>query len=293
MESKADKPRAGVIGWPVGHSRSPLIHGWWLKHYDLSGRYDRVAVRPEELPDFLSRLVPEGWAGINITVPHKEAAFAWLEANGAILSDHACRLEAVNTLWIENGVLHADNTDTYGFMANFREHCPDWQASGQHVVVIGAGGAARAIVAGFQDAGVARITIANRTLSRAGSLVKDMGGPTGPALAAVPLDTLPELLETADVLVNTTTLGMKGHPPLDLDLAALAGHAIVADIVYVPLETPLLAAARARGLKTVEGLGMLLHQAVPGFEHWFGRRPEVTGELRALVEADIAGHEGA
>ncbi len=288
MESEMNVPRAAVIGWPIEHSRSPLIHGWWLRHYGLPGRYDRVAVRPEDLTDFLARLVPEGWAGINITVPHKEAAFAWLRDSGAVLSDHARRLEAVNTVWIENGRLQADNTDTYGFMANFREHCPDWQATGRHVIVIGAGGAARAIVTGFQDAGVERITVANRTPARAEALVQAMSQPQGPALAAAALTELPSLLKTADAVVNATTLGMKGQPPLAIDLAALPEHAVVADIVYVPLKTPLLAAAEARGLAVVEGLGMLLHQAVPGFERWFGLRPEVTPALRAHIEADLA-----
>jgi shikimate dehydrogenase len=286
-ESMAEIPRAAVIGWPVSHSRSPLIHGWWLRHYQLSGRYDRIAVRPEELAGFLEQLLPEGFRGVNITVPHKEAAYLLLREMGAEISEHAHRLRAVNTVWIEDGRIWADNTDSYGFMANFRQHCPDWEAGDKHVVIMGAGGAASAVLAGFQDEGVARITVVNRTFSRAEELTERLSLPQGPQLAAAPLEDLPQVLKQADVLVNATTLGMKGQPPLLIDIAALPPEAIVADIVYVPLKTPLLAQAEKRGLRTVEGLGMLLHQAVPGFERWFGIRPEVTPQLRAHIEADL------
>ncbi len=283
--------KACVIGWPIGHSRSPMIHGYWLRRYGIDGAYGKRAVQPEELEDFLLNLPREGLAGCNITVPHKEAAFRIVEqANPQGLTPLARALAAVNTVWLdEAGMLHADNTDVHGFMAHFAASVPAWRAAGQRVLVIGAGGAARAIVAGFMQAGVAHITIANRTEEKAHALAAELqqaldfrGNAKGAGLEA-----LPQLLARADVLVNTTTLGMTGQPALDIDLAPLPDDAVVADIVYVPLKTALLQQAEARGAHTVDGLGMLLHQAVPGFERWFGVRPEVTGELRRLLEADI------
>ncbi|HHN72636.1 MAG TPA: shikimate dehydrogenase [Thermopetrobacter sp.] len=277
-------PRACVIGWPVEHSRSPLIHEWWLKELGLPGRYEKRAVPPGELREFLLSLPRSGRRGCNVTVPHKEAAFRILRDAGAVIHDAARRLAAVNTVWLEGDRLHADNTDVHGFMANFRAHCPDWRPREHgNVLVVGAGGAARAVVAAFLEAGAENVTVANRTVEKAERLAEDLG----PGVTAIPFDDAAGRLPETDVLVNATTLGMEGRPPLPLDIAALPAHAIVADIVYVPLRTPLLAAAAARGLRTVEGLGMLLHQAVPGFEKWFGRRPRVTEALYRHLAADL------
>ena len=286
--------RACVIGWPIGHSRSPMIHGYWLREHGIDGDYDKRAVRPEELEDFLLNLPAHGLVGCNVTVPHKEAAFDIIRrVNPEGVSPLARALGAVNTVWLdERGRLCVDNTDVHGFMANFREHVPDWEAAGRHVVVIGAGGAARAVVAGFAREGVARISIVNRTPEKAERLAQELAGIGEAALTAAPLSDLSALLAAADVLVNATSLGMSGQPPLDIDLSPLPDHAVVADIVYVPLKTALLRRAEERGLATVEGLGMLLHQAVPGFEKWFGVRPEVTPELRALVAANIEREQG-
>ena len=285
----SEMKKACVIGWPIAHSRSPLIHGYWIERHGLNAAYEKVAVRPEELEDFLLDLPNSPYRGCNITVPHKEKAFEIIErVNPAGLSPLARKLKAINTVWIENGRLYADNTDVYGFMANFRSCVPDWSPDTARVLVIGAGGAARAVVAGFLDAGVRSVSVANRTVEKAERLVEELG-----AHEALPLSDLNKALSRFTVLVNTTVLGMKGQPPLDLSLQNLPEDAIVADIVYVPLITPLLAAARARGLRTVEGLGMLLHQAVPGFERWFGIKPAVTEELHARIAADIEKEDGA
>ena len=278
--------RACVIGWPVEHSRSPLIHGYWLRRYGVAGRYDRRAVQPEELEDFLLGLAGEGLRGCNVTIPHKERAWEIIsEANPEGIGRMGNRLKAVNTVWLDEvGRLHADNTDVHGFMANFHDRLGDWKGTGQHVVVLGAGGAARAVIAGFVDVGVRNVTVVNRTVEKAEKMAEELGEP----VRALPLEKLGEVMPEADVFVNATSLGMTGQPSLDLDLSPLPDDAVVADIVYVPLETDLLKRARQRGLRTVDGLGMLLHQAVPGFEKWFGVRPDVTPELRRLVEADLA-----
>jgi shikimate dehydrogenase len=286
--SKDGIPRACVIGWPIGHSRSPMIHRWWLKQHGLAGGYDKLAVPPGELEEFLLTLSERGLVGCNVTIPHKERAFEIVaRANPAGIAPMGRRLRAVNTIWLEDGRLHADNTDVHGFMANFRQALPDWRARGQRVAVLGAGGAARAVVAGFVDAGVEEVTLFNRTLAKAEALAAEMAAEDGASIAARALAELPEALPGMDVLVNATSLGMHGQPPLEIDLSPLPSHAAVADIVYTPLETRLLRQARERGLKAVEGLGMLLHQAAPGFEKWFGPRPRVTDELRRLVAADI------
>jgi shikimate dehydrogenase len=243
-------------------------------------------VPPERLRDFLLSLEREGYRGCNVTIPHKERAFEIVsQENPSGIGPMARRLAAVNTIWLEQGRLHADNTDVYGFMANFRQTLPDWSAEGKNIVVLGAGGAARAIVAGFSDAGVKEITVVNRTVEKAERLIADLAG--GAPLSAFGLSDLAAALARADVLVNATSLGMTGQPPLEVDLSPLPSGAVVADIVYAPLRTPLLERAAARGLKVVEGLGMLLHQAVPGFERWFGLRPQVTDDLRRIVEADV------
>ena len=279
--------RACVIGWPIRHSRSPLIHRFWLNKYGVKGDYEKIPVRPEELEDFLASLAANGLRGCNVTIPHKERAYEIVaRANPSGVNPMSRRLKAVNTIWLdEKGRLCADNTDVHGFMANFRQRQPQWRAKDQAVTVLGAGGAARAIVAGFIGAGVKSVTVVNRTGEKAKALAAEMGPPA----AAAGLDALPALLEKTDVFVNATSLGMTGQPPLSVPLGALPAHAIVADIVYAPLQTDLLRAAARRGLKTVDGLGMLLHQAAPGFEKWFGPRPEVTRDLRELIERDLEG----
>lgn len=274
--------RACVIGWPIEHSRSPLIHGHWLTRYGIEGTYTKVAVRPEEVAEFLRALSGHGYVGCNVTAPHKEAAFR----AAARVEEDARVVGVANTLWLEDGVLRATNTDTYGYMAHLSRSAPDWKGAGSVAAVIGAGGAARAIVYGLIRAGVRQVRVFNRSLERAQGLAADLGGDR---VRACSLDGLDDGIADAGLIVNTTTLGQKGQPPLDVDLARAPSSCVVSDIVYVPLETPLLAAARRRGLVAVDGLGMLLHQAVPGFERWFGVRPEVTEELRAVIVADIEG----
>lgn len=253
-----------------------MIHRHWLKTHGLAGSYEAIDVAPADFPSFLRNFFRFGFAGGNVTIPHKEAAFA-----GVARRDEAAELTgAVNTLWLEDGVLCGGNTDVLGFAGNLDRHAPEWRRS-RSAVVIGAGGAARAVILALKQAGVADIGIANRTLERAIELKDRFGSGISP----LRLDALPEALAGADLLVNTTSLGMHGE--LAADPAPMPAHAIVTDIVYVPLQTPLLAAAARRGLKTVDGLGMLLHQAAPGFAKWFGVMPEVTQDLRALVVADI------
>jgi len=271
--------RAFVVGYPISHSRSPLIHGFWLKELGIQGSYERIAVEPVAFETFATTLADQGFAGGNVTVPHKEAAFRLASVDDPVARD----LEAVNTLWFEAGVLKGMNTDVAGFLANLDQEAPGWSDSLGRVVVLGAGGASRAILYGLIQRGVGEILLINRTLERAEALARHFGS----KVKALPWDQAEVALEGADLLVNTTSLGMKGQQPLDLDLSRLPKSALVTDIVYVPLETPLLAAARQLGLARVDGLGMLLHQAVPGFERWFGARPEVTPQLRALVLADI------
>ncbi|MGA0561994.1 shikimate dehydrogenase [Ancylobacter sp. VNQ12] len=272
--------RAAIIGHPVAHSRSPLIHGYWLKQHGIDGDYGRLDVAPDEIEAFLGDFPASGLVGANVTVPHKEAAFRAAQERDPV----AQALGAVNTLWLENGTLHGANTDVHGFLANLDAAEPEWARALGEAVVLGAGGAARAVVYGLINRGVDRVVVANRTLARAEALRQQFGARVLP----VYWRDLAGRLDGCRLLVNTTSLGMKGQPPLDVDLSALSPDALVSDIVYVPLETPLLKAAKARGLKTVDGLGMLLHQAVPGFERWFGVRPEVTPELRALAVADLA-----
>jgi shikimate dehydrogenase len=272
--------RACVIGWPVEHSRSPLIHRYWLKHYGIDGDYVKEAVRPEELARFLGSLGARGYAGANVTLPHKEAALRAAES----ADEAAMAIGAANTLWLDpDGTLHASNTDAYGFMTNLEAEAPDWNAGRRPVMLLGAGGAARAILHGLLAAGVSRILLANRTRDRA----EDLAEAFGEAVEMVDWADRNRALQGCGLLVNATSLGMTGKEALDVDLAALPNDAVVAEIVYSPLETDLLAAARARGNRVVDGLGMLLHQAVPGFERWFGVRPEVTPELRAHVAASL------
>jgi shikimate dehydrogenase len=269
---------ACVVGWPVAHSRSPLIHGHWIRQHGLAADYRREALRPEEVAGFFANLEARGYVGCNVTLPHKEAALAASEPD-----DRARAVGAANTLWLEDGRLLSTNTDVEGFTNNLDAAVPDWDRRQGEAVVLGAGGSARAVVYGLIERGYTRINLVNRTFDRAEALRDRFGEAVQPANWSA----LPHLLTRAGLLVNTTLLGMTGQAPLDIDLAPLPAEAVVADLVYAPLETGLLAAARARGLAAADGLGMLLHQAVRGFSLWFGVRPQVTPELRALIEADL------
>ena len=271
-------PKAFVIGHPIAHSRSPKIHGFWLEEYGLAGSYEAIDVAPGDLTAFVAALQENGFRGGNATIPHKEAVFGLVDR----LDPAAEQVGAVNTLWFEEGRLCGGNTDAYGFAANLDEYAPGWAKNGP-AVVLGAGGAARAIVHALKERGAGDIRIVNRTLARAVELRDRFGK----GISAHGPKAVGELLADAGILVNTTALGMHGNEGLSADPSALPAGAIVTDIVYVPLETPLLAAARACGLACVDGLGMLLHQAAPGFERWFGKRPKVTEKLRALILSDL------
>jgi shikimate dehydrogenase len=275
----ASLPRACVIGWPVKHSRSPLIHSYWLEKLGIEGSYGRAEVAPADFPNFITHLAAKDFRGGNVTLPHKEMAYQMAQRRTEV----ADRLQAVNTLWIDGDLLWGDNTDIEGFLAGLDVEAKAWDKTGDKAVVLGAGGAARAIIQALQSRKIKEILIVNRTPERAEALAHLFGK----GVAAWPWNRLSEALAGAGLLVNTTSLGMIGQPALEIDLTPLPNHAVVDDIVYVPLETPLLAQARGRGLRCVGGLSMLLYQAVPGFEHWFGQRPEVTPELRALIEADV------
>ncbi len=276
---------AGVIGWPASHSASPFLHNYWLEQYGIDGAYVPLAVAPENLDAALRGLAGLGLAGVNVTVPHKESALAAMDQ----IDSAAQRIGAVNTIVIsETGALTGSNTDGFGFVENLRAGVTGWNAGEGPAVVIGAGGAARAVCAALIDEGVPGIRIANRTRARADALADALGNP----LNVVGWDERDSALDGAALVVNTTTLGMTGAPPLDLALDALPATAVVNDIVYAPLETPLLGAARARGNPAVDGLGMLLHQARPGFKAWFGHDPEVTGALRDHVLADLERRAG-
>lgn len=266
---------AGVMGWPVAHSRSPRLHGYWLDRYKIDGAYVPLAVEPAHFAQALRMLALVGFRGVNVTVPHKEAALAAVD----VLDPDARRIGAVNTVTMESdGSLKGSNTDGIGFLAHLRASAPAWDASGA-AVVIGAGGAARAVVAALTTAGVPEIRLVNRTRERAEELARSFNGPT----RVMPWVARHGAVDAASLVVNTTTLGMTGQPSLDLDLDALPKGACVFDCVYAPLETPLLADARARGHVAVDGLGMLIHQARPGFEAWFGLVPEIDAGLRRFL----------
>lgn len=277
--TKPAVPTACVIGWPIKHSRSPIIHRHWLAELGIAGDYVRHAVEPEQAAAFFAALPDGPFVGCNVTVPHKEAAFAAVDQADAV----ATALGAVNTIWLENGRRLGSNTDAEGFIANLDQRAPGFDANPGPAIVLGAGGAARAVIWALKERGFAPIHVINRTRDRAEAMAERFGSVVRPA----GWEDLPGLLPAASLLVNTTSLGMEGQPPLVIDLAAAPDSLLVTDIVYIPLETPLLAAARTRGLRTVDGLGMLLHQAVPGFERWFGVRPTVTPELRRLILADM------
>ena len=270
-------PAACLIGWPAAHSRSPLIHHYWLRTLGIEGGYVIEAVPPDEFGDFVQRLSIRGFVGANVTIPHKESALAL-----SVPDDRARAVGAANTLWYDGDKLRSTNTDVEGFINNLDSSAPGWDKADE-ALVLGAGGSARAVVFGLVERGIKRVHLVNRTMERAEVLADQFG----PSVHPVTWDAIAGLLPQAALLVNTTSLGMHGQPALELDIARLPQHAVVADLVYVPLQTPLLMAAKAHGLKTADGLGMLLHQAVRGFELWFGQRPQVTSELRALVEADL------
>jgi shikimate dehydrogenase len=267
---------AGVIGWPISHSRSPRLHGYWLERYKIDGTYVPLAVPPSHVAQTLRVLGAIGFRGVNVTVPHKEAAMLAVDTVDAL----ARRIGAVNTVTVEaDGSLKGTNTDAAGFMAHLKASAPNWTAKSGFSVVIGAGGAARAVLAALMEAGVGEILLVNRTWERAEELALSLGG----AIKVVPWLARHTALEGASLVVNTTTLGMNGQPALDLNLAALSAGGVVFDCVYTPLETPLLASAKARGLVAVDGLGMLIHQARPGFAAWFGVEPEIDAGLRRFL----------
>jgi shikimate dehydrogenase len=272
------KPRAAcLIGWPAAHSRSPLIHHYWLRTLGIEGGYNIEAVPPEGFAEFVLHLSSHGFVGANVTIPHKERALALTTPDA-----RARAVGAANTLWYEGGELRSTNTDIEGFIDNLDACAPEWDA-GADALVLGAGGSSRAVVFGLIERGLKRIHLANRSVERARALADQFGAQVLP----VSWSAIGDLLPRMDLLVNATSLGMQSQPALEIDVGLLPSHAVVADLVYVPLETSLLASARGRGLNTADGLGMLLHQAVRGFELWFGQRPQVTAELRALVEADL------
>ncbi len=271
---------AGVMGWPVMHSRSPMLHNHWMKVHGLAGSYVPLAIKAEGLAAALRALPALGFAGCNLTIPHKEAALVIVDE----VEPSARKIGAVNCIRVRaDGSLSACNYDGWGYVESIREGKPDWRADAGPVVVLGAGGAARAILVALAEQGAREIRLINRSPARAQALAAEFGAP----IRAIDWDQRHDALEGAAMLVNTTSQGMVGQPQLDLSLDSLPSRALVSDIVYVPLETPLLAAARARGHVVVNGLGMLLHQARPAFRDWFGVMPEVTPELRAMIEATI------
>jgi len=280
---------AGIMGWPVTHSRSPALHNFWIDEYGIDGAYVPLPVPPEQLAQALRALPALGFRGCNLTLPHKQAALAIVDRVDPL----ARRIGAMNTVIVAaDGSLEGSNTDVFGFRENLRERAPDWQASAGPAVVLGAGGAARAIVAALTEARVGEIRLVNRTQARAERLASDLAAP-GTRITIHPWETRTPAQQDAGILVNTTSLGMVGESELDVDLTSLPKRAVVVDIVYVPLETALLAAARKRGHQIVDGLGMLLHQGRPGFEAWFGRPVRVTRELRAAVMTTLGAMESA
>jgi shikimate dehydrogenase len=271
-------PAACLIGWPAAHSRSPIIHTYWLRTLGIDGDYRIEAVEPAAFAEFIGHLRARGYRGANVTIPHKEQALA-----RSMPDARARAVGAANTLYFVGDELHSTNTDVEGFIGNLDASAPGWDRA-REALVLGAGGSSRAVIFGLLERGIARVHHAHRTIERAQVMAQQFGE----RVSVLDWNDVGATLPRAALLVNTTSLGMTGQPPLAIDVARLPGDAVVADLVYVPLETALLKAAKARGLKTADGLGMLLHQAVRGFELWFGQRPQVTSDLRALVEADLA-----
>ena len=270
--------KAGIVGFPIAHSKSPLIHGHWLAEFGIDGSYEKIELPPENFEDGIRKLMDDGFVGCNATVPHKEAAFEICDH----ITERGRAIGAINTLVFKDNQITGDNTDCEGFLANLMAGAPEWNAGLGPALVLGAGGAARGIVYALLDAGVPEVIIANRTRARADALAGDFSN----AVACDWADA-PAALGAVTLLVNTTSLGMTGSAPLELDLQNIRSGTVVTDAVYNPLETQLLKDAKARGCQTVDGLGMLLHQAVPGFEAWFGKRPIVSAELRKKVEASL------
>jgi shikimate dehydrogenase len=270
---------ACLVGWPVKHSRSPLMHGYWMKRYGIDGSYGTESIPPESFADFIASLRTRGYLGCNVTIPHKEMALALTQPDA-----RASAVGASNTLWFEGDVLRSTNSDVEGFLASLDVGAPGWIATSESAAVLGAGGASRAVVYGLIERGVKRIFVINRNLERVATLRERFGEVVLPAS----WDDLPGILPQVGLLVNATSLGMHGQPDLVIDLAPLPPHAVVSDIVYVPLETSLLRAAKQRGLRTADGLDMLLFQGARPFQLWFGIAPEVTPELRGLIAADLA-----
>ncbi len=276
MTSKV--PLAGVIGQPVGHSKSPRLHGWWLAHYGLRGHYVPLDVAAADLAEVLRALPRAGFVGVNVTIPHKQAVMALTDD----VSDRARRIGAANFLTFrDDGGFSADTTDGYGFIHNLRQSLADWDAEAGPAAVFGAGGAARAVIDALLEAGVPELRLANRSRDKA----EELADLFGPRVVVVDWAAAETMVDGAATLINTTSLGMTGQPPFTLSLAALSPGAVASDLVYVPLETPFLVEAARHGARTVDGLGMLLHQAVPAFARWFGRTPKVTDELREAMLA--------
>jgi shikimate dehydrogenase len=284
--AEASSPRfllAGVMGWPVMHSRSPLLHNHWFQQHGLAGTYLPLAIAPEGLSAALRSLHPLGFAGCNLTIPHKQQAMAIVDEVDAV----AKRIGAISCVTVRpDGSLAGSNNDCFGFIHSLKQEQPDWRADVGPVVVLGAGGGARAVCYALMQEGAKEIRLVNRSLARAQGLAGEFGVP-GVSLTAVPWERRHEALDAAAMVVNTTSQGMAGMPALDIRLDALPKTALVSDIIYVPLETPFLAQARQRGNRTVNGLGMLLHQARPAWKLWFGLEPAVTPELRELIERSL------
>ena len=271
---------AGVMGWPVAHSRSPRIHNYWITHYGLLGAYVLLPVAPANLPAALAGLAALGFAGCNLTIPHKVAAMPLVQRVDPV----ARQMGAMNTIVVEpDGSLSGANNDGFGYIQSLLDELPDWRADSGPATVMGAGGGARAVIVSLAERGAKEIRVCNRSLGKAQALAHEFGAP----VRAVAWEQRHDALADAALLVNTTNQGMSGQPPLDLSLDRLPAHAVVSDLVYVPLETPLLSAARRRGNRTVGGLGMLLNQARPAFRAWFGVMPEITPELRRMVQASL------
>ncbi len=267
--------KAGVVGWPIEQSKSPIIHGYWLKQLGLEGSYEKLAIEPKNFENDIRGLISDGYRGCNVTIPHKEAALAMAD----VVSDRAQAIGASNTLVFKDGKIYADNTDGVGFISNLKQLAPTWDAKLGPALVLGAGGAARAIVYSLLKEGAPSVVIANRTQAKAQVLADFFGD----QVTAIAMDQVSDVLPDVQTLVNTTSLGMVGQPELALNISGLPKTALVTDIVYNPLETNLLKQAKSLGLMTVDGIGMLLHQAVPGFEAWFGTRPTVDDILREKV----------
>lgn len=283
MQRPVEK-RAGVMGWPVKHSLSPKLHGYWIEHYNLAAAYDLLPVEPENLENALESLLVNGYAGCNLTLPHKEKAATLVDR----LSPAARAVQAVNTVVVDQeGRLFGDNTDIYGFIESLNTQNPGWQTRTEQALIIGAGGAARAVLYGLIQSGVKQITIANRSQDKAAALADDFAAPAL-NLEILPLSDLTKPGAAYDLVINTSVLGMTGKPPLEIDLSNLPETALVSDIVYVPRLTPLLQQAQAQELTIAEGIDMLLYQAVPGFEYWFGQRPAVTAELKDFITKEVS-----